>query len=152
MLVLPSAGLLRNSARFFQLNMSTDTWARRELVRIEALPNADLIVEVHNAMNGHTYSWRSIQRTLHHLDIDYSLYLEWNDLCTLKHTWDGLPSLTRERQREDIVQGLSRDLSRRTWNLNHLRTLLISLKLILIRAGLEEEQGIWLSLLIRLTY
>lgn len=133
--------------------MSTEnTWACRELARIEALPNADLIVEVHNAMNGHTYSWRSIQATLRHLDIDDSLYLDWNDLCHLKHTWDSIPSLTRERQHEDIVQSLSRDLSRQRWNLKHLRKLLIGLKLILIRAGLEEEQGIWPNPFISLTH
>jgi hypothetical protein len=126
--------------------MSTETtWADRELVRIKALPNADLIIEVHNAMNGHTYSWRVIQRRLQRLDTDNNIYLDWIDLCKLKQTWDRIPSLTRERQHKDIVERLSRDLSRRAWNLKHLRTLLINLKLILIRAGLEEEEGIFLN-------
>jgi hypothetical protein len=125
------------------LGMSSEnTWADRELARIKALPNADLIIEVHSAMNGHTYSWRSIQRRLQHLDTDNNIFLDWNDLRSLKQTWDSIPSLTRERQHKDISQRLSRDLSRRAWNLKHLRTLLIRLKLILIHAGLEEEEGI----------
>lgn len=120
------------------------SWAAQELMRIEALPNADLIIEVHHAMNGQTYSWRSIRRRLQNLDIDQSLQLDWNDLCNLKQTWDSIPSLTRERQHQDVVQGLSRDLNRRTWDLKHLRRLLTGLKLVLIRAGVEEDEGILL--------
>jgi DNA polymerase elongation subunit (family B) len=123
--------------------MST-TWADRELVRIKALPNADVIIEVHKAMNGHTYSWRCIQRRLQRLDIDNNIYLDWIDLCKLKQTWDRIPSLTKERQHKDIVERLSRDLSYQSWNLKYLRMLLISLKLILIRAGIKEEEGIFL--------
>jgi hypothetical protein len=126
--------------------MSTQsTWAGQELVRIKALSNADLIMEVHNAMNGNTYSWRTIQSRLQHFDTESKIYLDWNDLCSLKQTWDSIPSLTRERQHKDVVDRLSRDLSRQAWNLKHLRTLLINLKLIVIRAGFEEEEGILLK-------
>ncbi len=126
---------------------SKHTWADREIVRINALPNADLIMELHSAMNGHTYSWRSIQRRLQHLDTDINVSLDWNDLCSLKQTWDRIPSLSRERQSKDIAERLSQDASHRAWNLKYLRALLISLKLILIRTGLAEEEGILQQLL-----
>ncbi|KAE8441677.1 hypothetical protein EG329_004549 [Mollisiaceae sp. DMI_Dod_QoI] len=119
-----------------------NTWAYRELVRIEALPNADLILEVHNAINGHNYSWKSIQTKLRHLNVDYSLYLEWDTLCHLKRTWETFPSLTRDKQHEDIVASLSRD--DKAWNPKYLRTLLVNLRLIPIRAGVEEMETIQL--------
>jgi hypothetical protein len=137
-----SAGLF--STQFTQMS-TENSWACRELARIEALPNSNLIFELTNAMNGHTYSWRSIQTTLRHLDTNDSLYLDWSDLCSLKRKWNSIPSLTRESNHEDIIQGLSRDSSRRTWNPNHLRKLLTILILIPFRAGLKEEQGIWPS-------
>ncbi|PMD42326.1 hypothetical protein L207DRAFT_622319 [Hyaloscypha variabilis F] len=117
-------------------------WADREVARIEALPNTEFIIELYNAMNGHTYSWRTIQKQLQELKIDYNVYQDWNDLLTLKRTWDCNPSLTRLRQHKDIVQGLSRDLSRRSWNPKHLRRLLINLRLILVRAGMAEEEAV----------
>jgi hypothetical protein len=46
------------------------TWAFHELARIEALPKADLILEVHNVMNSYTYSWKSIQKVLQDCDVD----------------------------------------------------------------------------------
>jgi hypothetical protein len=143
------SAILNHSTNFFhQFRMSSkNTWADREIVRINALPNADLIMELHSAMNGHTYSWRSIQRCLQHLDTDNNVSLDWSDLCSLKQTWDRMPSLTRERQSKDIAERLSQDPSHRAWDLKYLRALLISLKLILIRAGLAEEEGILHQLL-----
>ncbi|KAF8847834.1 hypothetical protein BDZ45DRAFT_754466 [Acephala macrosclerotiorum] len=118
-----------------------NTWAYQEVARIEALPKADLIHEVHHAMNGHTYSWRAIQRALQDLvDPADALYLEWNSLCGLKRTWDSFSSLTRGRCLEDIEIALCRDLSTKTWD--PLRVLLVKMKLILFRAGLEDDKAI----------
>jgi hypothetical protein len=66
--------LFRNSFRYRDDSLMATcvqgTWAFHELARIEALPKADLILEVHNVMNGHTYSWKSIQKVLQDRDVD----------------------------------------------------------------------------------
>lgn len=117
------------------------TWAYRELLRIDALQDAELIHELCRAMNGYTYSWKSINMCLGRLDANDTVHLDWQDLCRLKETWDSFPSLTLERQHQDIMQGLSPALGSPSWNPRLFRTLLLNLRLILIRAGFEEEQG-----------
>ena len=117
------------------------TWAYRELLRIDALQEAELIHELCRLMNGHTYSWKRIDHCLRCLDANDILHLDWQDLCSLKETWDSFPSLTRERQHQDIMPGLSLALGDPSWDSKPFRTLLLNLRLILVRAGFDEEQG-----------
>ena len=117
------------------------TWAYRELLRIDALQDAELIHELCRLMNGHTYSWKRIHDCLSCLDANDILHLDWQDLCSLKETWDSFPSLTRERQHQDIMPGLSLALGNPSWDPRPFRTLLLNLRLILVRAGFDEEQG-----------
>ena len=119
-----------------------DAWAAHEISRIESLPDTDLITEVHNAMNGFTYSWRSIHKQLQKNKIDYSLFQEWSYLCDLKRDWERNPSVLGARHNgvyfdaELVILGLSnRDL----WRPNSYRALLLNLKLLPIRAGLGVE-------------
>ncbi|KAH6714010.1 hypothetical protein BKA61DRAFT_607062 [Leptodontidium sp. MPI-SDFR-AT-0119] len=60
---------------------------------------------------------------------------------TSVYPWNSFPSLTRERQHQDIMQGLSLALGNPSWNPRPFRTLLLNLRLILVRAGFDEEQG-----------
>ena len=116
------------------------TWAYHERLRIDALHEAELIHEFYRLMNGHTYSWKRVDNCLRCLDVNDILHLNWQDLCSLKGTWDSFTSLTRERQHQDI-QDLSLALGNLGWNPRPFRTLLLDLRLILIRAGFDEEQG-----------
>ena len=115
------------------------TWAYRDLLRIDALQEAELIHELYRLMNGHTYSWERVDDCLRCLDVNDIIHLNWQDLCSLKETWDSFPS--RERQHQDIMQDLLLALSNLGWNPRPFRTLLLNLRLILIRAGFDEEQG-----------
>lgn len=72
-----------------------------------------------------------------------ALYLEWNGLCKLKRTWDSFSSLTRDRNPEEIETMFRRDPSIKTWDPKFLRVLLVQMKLILFRVGLEDDKGIY---------
>jgi hypothetical protein len=119
-----------------------DAWAVHEISRIKSLPDTDLITEVHNAMNGSTYSWHSIHKQLQRNKIDYSLFQEWSYLCDLKRDWESNPSVLQARHNgvyfnaESVISGLSeRDL----WRPHSYCALLLNLKLLPIRAGLGIE-------------
>lgn len=73
-----------------------------------------------------------------------AFYLEWDSLCRMKRKWESFPSLTRERQRVDVVTSL---LNNKTLDSKFFKELLVNLRLILIRAGLEERKGIHILLL-----
>jgi hypothetical protein len=119
-----------------------NAWAVQESTRIKALSDPDLITEVHNAMNGSTYSWHSIHQQLQKKQTDYSLFREWSHLCDLKRDWEADPSVLRARHSgalfhaESEISGLSK---RNLWRPHSYRALLLKLKLLPICAGLGIE-------------
>jgi hypothetical protein len=119
-----------------------DAWTVHESHRIKALSEPDLITEVHNAMNGSTYSWHSIHKQLQKDRTDYTIFQEWSYLCDLKRDWETDPLVLRARRSgarfhaESEISGLS---ERNLWRPQSYRALLLRLKLLPIRAGLGIE-------------
>lgn len=122
-------------------NSVRDSWAYREILRIEKMTKAELIAELHDAINGRTYSWKTVQQKLQAQHANQALCLEWNTLYMLKRFWGDDPSLTAVKQRKDFVYPISSERGQ-TWEPTLLRTHLVNMRLILIRAGLNEAQGI----------
>lgn len=111
-------------------------WAHRELSRIKALSNEELVTEVHHAMNGDNYSWRSINQRLRELEIDYDLYDTWNIICDKKRDWEKIIDQNRPFSACAILARLSEaDLSKH-------RAVLINMKIIPIFAGLWTEGNV----------
>jgi hypothetical protein len=119
-----------------------NAWAVHEISRIKALSDTDLINEVHDAMNGVTYSWRSIHEQLQKNKIEYSLFEEWSYLCELKRDWESYPAVLRARRNGEPFRAesvLSTLPGRSLWRPNSHRALLLNLKLLPIRARLGVE-------------
>lgn len=109
-------------------------WAHREVARIEALSDEELVIEVTNVMNGDIYSWKSIQTRMQQLDANPALRLEWSSLWNLKKKWERFDSVTQQNgvvPTTETVQSLR--------NPQALRVLLVKPKLITSRAGLGKE-------------
>jgi len=72
-------------------------WPKREVLRIEALPDQDVISELESIMDGRNYSWHSIneqmqaqldKRALEFTAEDGDVLFEWNNLCYEKRNWE----------------------------------------------------------------
>jgi hypothetical protein len=72
-------------------------WPKREVLRIEALSEQQVLSELQEIMKGHGYSWHSINKLLQdQLDkealeftfIDGDILFEWNNLCDEKRKWE----------------------------------------------------------------
>jgi len=106
-------------------------WPKREVLRIEALPDQDVISELESIMDGRNYSWHSIneqmqaqldKRALEFTAEDGDVLFEWNNLCHEKRNWE--------------QEGRGRfSLSCAEFN----RDCLINLKIIPTKAGLGFE-------------
>jgi hypothetical protein len=114
-------------------------WGRREVARIEALSEEELIIEVTNVMNGDNYSWRSIKTKMQRLDANSTLYLDWSSLWNLKQKWENIPPITRGRQSKTTATIQSNGSRSKIRNTQEIRVLLVKLKLITTRAGVGEE-------------
>jgi hypothetical protein len=114
-------------------------WARREVARIEALSEEELIIEVTNAMMGSDYSWRSINTRMQRLDANSTVYLDWSSLWSLKKKWESIPSVTCGRQSKTTTTVQSVGSHNKIRSTEDFRVLLVNLKLITARAGLGGE-------------
>jgi hypothetical protein len=72
-------------------------WPEREVLRIEALSEQQVLSELQEIMEGRSYSWHSINQLLQdQLDkealevtfIDGDILFEWNNLCDEKRKWE----------------------------------------------------------------
>jgi len=102
-------------------------WANLETLRIQELSSNNVLNELQNVMNGSQYSWKSIHHRLQELNVEYSIYLEWNALCTIKREWD----------EHHVLNGAA--IARTEWRPSSYQALLISLKVFPIQAGLGAE-------------
>ena len=104
-------------------------WPNREVLRIEALSDKQVLAELQAIMEGCAYSWHKINQLLQaELDKDAleftledgDVIFEWNNLCDEKRQW--------ERKRSHSVQSAEFN-----------RDCLINLKIIPIQGGLGIE-------------
>ena len=104
-------------------------YPRREVLRIEALSDSQVLSELHEIMDGRNYSWHGINELLQvQLDtgvLEFTLahgdvLFEWNNLCDEKRIWE------RERRFSVDCPEFNRDC-------------LINLKLLPTQAGLGHE-------------
>ena len=72
------------------------SWSKQAVVRIEAMSDDQVLLELQEVMEGQNYSWHSInellQDRLEKGDIEYTLVggdvvFEWNNLCDEKRAW-----------------------------------------------------------------
>ncbi len=72
-------------------------WPKREVLRIEALSEQQVLSELQEIMEGRNYSWHSINKLLQdQLDkealeftfIDGDILFEWSNLCDEKRKWE----------------------------------------------------------------
>ena len=72
-------------------------WPEREVFRIEALSEQQVLLELQDIMEGRSYSWHSINELLKaQLDkeileftlMDGDIIFEWNNLCIEKQKWE----------------------------------------------------------------
>lgn len=80
-------------------------WLKREVLRIEALSEQQVLSELQEIMEGRGYSWHSINELLQdQLDkealeftfIDGDILFEWNNLCDEKRKWERKGCLSNE--------------------------------------------------------
>jgi hypothetical protein len=102
-------------------------WANLETLRIQELSGNNVLNELQNVMNGSQYSWKSIHHRLQELNVEYSIYLEWNALSTIKREWD----------EHHVLNGVA--IAKTEWRPSSYQALLISLKVFPIQAGLGAE-------------
>ena len=72
-------------------------WPKREVLRIEELPDQQVLSELQKVMEGYNYSWHSINMLLQdqldkgHLEftlVDGDVLFEWNNLCDKEREWE----------------------------------------------------------------
>ncbi|PMD60266.1 uncharacterized protein K444DRAFT_482987, partial [Hyaloscypha bicolor E] len=72
-------------------------WPKREVLRIKALSEQQVLSELQEIMEGRSYSWHSINELLQdqlHKEaleftfIDGDILFEWNNLCNEKRKWE----------------------------------------------------------------
>ena len=109
-------------------------WPNREVLRIEALTDKQVLAELHAIMEGRGYSWHKINELLQaELDKDAleftledgDVIFEWNNLCDVRRQW--------ERKRSDSVQCAE-----------FHRDCLINLKIMPIQGGLGLEGNLFI--------
>ncbi len=88
-----SQGLLNHGSAFDNLAL----WPRREVLRIQALSDKQVLTELQEIMEGRNYSWHKISQLLQaQLDkgaLEFTLedgdvIFEWNNLCHEKREWE----------------------------------------------------------------
>ncbi|KAH8772314.1 hypothetical protein BGZ57DRAFT_764072 [Hyaloscypha finlandica] len=72
-------------------------WAKRQVLRIEALSKQQVLCELQGIMEGHSYSWHCIndllqarfnEGSLEFSLVDGDVLFEWNNLCNEKRVWE----------------------------------------------------------------
>jgi hypothetical protein len=72
-------------------------WAKRQVLRVEALSKQEVLCELQGIMEGHSYSWNRIndllQARLDEGSLEFSfadgdVLFEWNNLCYEKRMWE----------------------------------------------------------------
>ena len=75
----------------------THSWSKQAVMRIEALSDSQVLLELQEAMEGRNYSWHSINKLLQNRldegDIEFThvggdVLFEWNNLCDEKRIWE----------------------------------------------------------------
>lgn len=104
-------------------------WAKRQVLRIEALSKQEVLCELQGIMEGHNYSWHCIndllqaqfnEGSLEFSLVDGDVLFEWNNLCNEKRVWE-----KRGRLSVDIAE----------FNMDCL----INLNILPVQAGLGME-------------
>ena len=89
--------LSQSGIRYNDALADIDLWQKREVLRIEALSEQQVLSELQDVMEGHNYSWHTINELLQgQLDkgdlefmvVDGDVLFEWNNLCDKKWEWE----------------------------------------------------------------
>jgi predicted RNA-binding protein YlxR (DUF448 family) len=89
----PSQGLMNHDSALNDFAL----WPNREVLRIEALSDIQVLAELQDIMEGRGYSWHKINQLLQaELDkdaLEYTLkdgdvIFEWNNLCDERRQWE----------------------------------------------------------------